>query len=52
MNFANRMELIINSGNIHIFRLLLNIIEKDFMFFEIKGINVKGVNYIDSYFVD
>ena len=52
MNFASRMESTSEPGKIHISESLHKLIKEDFRFIKRKGLKVKGVGNIDSYFVE
>ena len=52
VNFASRMESTSEPGKIHISESLHKLIKEDFRFIKRKGLKVKGVGNIDSYFVE
>ena len=52
VNFASRMESTSEPGKIHISENLHKLIKEDFRFIKRKGLKVKGVGNIDSYFVE
>ena len=52
VNFASRMESTSEPGKIHISENLHKLIKEKFRFIKRKGLMVKGVGKIDSYFVE